>query len=252
LTGASPAFVAMTSHETPAPIVEPFDADLEDALLRRRARARRLHGLYALTPGMQDTERLAALVAAALDGGAAAVQYRAKEASAALRLVQARVIARIVAARGGVYIVNDDAALARAVDAHGVHLGEDDGGIEAARALLGPERLIGVSCYADLDRAREAVARGADYVAFGSFFPSSTKPSARRADPAVLAAARALGVPVVAIGGITAGNAGALIDAGADSLAVIADVFGHDDAADVQRAADEIVRVHARHTRGRT
>lgn len=240
----------MTSRETP-PFVAPFDADREDALLRRRARARRLHGLYALTPEMQDTGRLAALVAAALDGGAAAVQYRAKEAPASLRLVQARVVARIVAARGGVYIVNDDPALAREVDAHGVHLGEDDGGIEAARALLGPERLIGVSCYADVARAREAVARGADYVAFGSFFPSSTKPSARRADPGVLAAAQALGVPVVAIGGITADNAGTLVDAGADSLAVIADVFGHDDAAEVQRAADAIVRVHARHTRGR-
>ena len=251
MTGATPAF-AMTSHETPAPIAPPFEADDEDALLRRRARARRLHGLYALTPEMQDTGRLAALVAAALDGGAAAVQYRAKEASAALRLMQARVIARIVAARGGVYIVNDDAALAREVGAHGVHLGEGDGGIETARALLGPERLIGVSCYADVDRAREAVARGADYVAFGSFFPSSTKPSARRADPAVLAAAQALGVPVVAIGGITAGNAGDLIDAGADSLAVIADVFGHDDALEVRDAADALVRVHARHTKGRT
>jgi len=162
------------------------------------------------------------------------------------------VIARIVAARGGVYIVNDDAALAREVDAHGVHLGEADGSIAAARALLGPERLIGVSCYGDVDRAREAVAHGADYVAFGSFFPSSTKPGARRADPAVLATAQALGVPVVAIGGITAANAGTLIDAGADSLAVIAELFGHDDPAEVREAADAITRVYAHHTRGRT
>ena len=241
MTGATPAF-AMTSHETPAPIAPPFEADDEDALLRRRARARRLHGLYALTPEMQDTGRLAALVAAALDGGAAAVQYRAKEASAALRLLQARVIARIVAARGGVYIVNDDPALAREVDAHGVHLGEDDGGIEAARALLGPERLIGVSCYADLDRAREAVARGADYVAFGSFFASSTKPGARRADMRLLCDAQTLGVPVVAIGGITAANMRPLIDAGATALAVIADVFGRDDPAAITRAASAIAR----------
>jgi thiamine-phosphate pyrophosphorylase len=242
----------MTSHEAPVPSMALFDEDHEDALLRRRARARRMHGLYVLTPELPDTGRLGLLVAAALDGGAAAVQYRAKDASAALRLAQARLVARIVAARGGVYIVNDDAALAREVDAHGVHIGATDGSIAAARALLGPERLIGVSCYGDVDRAREAVAEGADYVAFGSFFPSSTKPAARRADPAVLSAAQALGVPVVAIGGITAGNAGTLIDAGADALAIIADVFGHEDPADVRAAADAITRLYARHTKGRT
>jgi len=169
-----------------------------------------------------------------------------------MRLAQAGAIARLSARQHALFIVNDDADVAADAAADGVHLGEDDADIATVRARLGPDRLIGVSCYDDIERARAAVAAGADYVAFGSFFPSSTKPSARRADPAVLAAAQALGVPVVAIGGITAGNAGALIDAGADSLAVIADVFGHDDAADVQRAADEIVRVHARHTRGRT
>jgi len=226
--------------------------DDDDAVVLRRARARRLRGLYALTPETTDTARLGAIVAAALDGGAAAVQYRAKNASAALRIEQARLLARILAARGGVYIVNDDAELARAVGADGVHLGADDGDIAAARAVLGPERLIGVSCYGDLARARAAVGQGADYVAFGSFFPSSTKPQARRAEPAVLGAARSLGVPVVAIGGITAGNAGTLVDAGADSLAVIADVFDHEDPEDVRIAADAIARLHARHTRGET
>jgi len=142
----------MTSHETPAPSTALFDDDDEDALLRRRARARRMHGLYALTPETSDTESLGVLVAAALDGGAAAVQYRAKDAPAALRLMQARLVARIVAARGGVYIVNDDAALAREVDAHGVHLGATDGSVAAARLELGPERLIGVSCYGDVER----------------------------------------------------------------------------------------------------
>jgi thiamine-phosphate pyrophosphorylase len=228
-------------------VIAPLD---DDAVLLRRARARRLHGLYALTPETTDTPRLGAIVAAALDGGAAAVQYRAKGASATLRDEQARLLARILAARGGVYIVNDHAALALAVGADGVHLGEDDGDIAAARALLGAERLIGVSCYGDLARAQDAVERGADYVAFGSFFASSTKPHARRADPAVLGRARSLGVPVVAIGGITAANAGALVDAGADALAVIADVFDRDQPEDVRVAADAIARVYARHTRG--
>ena len=212
----------------------------------RRARARRLHGLYALTPETTDTPALAARVAAALEGGAAAVQYRCKAGDAALRATQARALARVLAARGGLYIVNDDALLARDVGAAGVHLGADDGSIAAARGILGPERLIGVSCYADLDRARRAVDAGADYVAFGSFFPSRTKPDAVRADPQLLAAARELDVPVVALGGIPADNAGVLIDAGADALAVIADVFDRVTADEVREAADAIVRIFHR------
>ena len=107
---------------------------------------------------------------------------------------------------------------------------------------LGPDRLIGVSCSDDIERARAAVADGADYVAFGSFFPSSTKPGARRADVRLLRDAQTLGVPVVAIGGITAANMQPLIDAGAPAVAVIADVFAHDDPAAITRAASAIAR----------
>lgn len=226
-----------------------MSAALTDAAGLRRARARRLRGLYALTPDTRDTAALVAAVAAALDGGAAAVQYRSKELDAPLRATQARALARVLAARGGLYIVNDDAALAREVGADGVHIGADDGSIAAARDALGPERLIGVSCYDDLERARAAVAAGADYVAFGSMFASPTKPHARRADPALLTRAQAFGVPVIAIGGITAANADVLFAAGADAVAVIGDVFGHDDPQAVREAADALDRVHRRATR---
>ena len=218
------------------------EAVISDSATRRRARARRLRGLYAVTPDLADTALLVAKASAALEGGAAALQYRNKAADGALRREQAFALARVRAARGGLYIVNDDPELARDVDADGVHLGEDDASIVAARELIGPDRIIGVSCYDDLDRARRALDNGADYVAFGSFFASVTKPAARSANLDLLSRARSLGVPVVAIGGITAHNATDLVDAGADAVAVISDVFVRD-LADVSAAADAIARL---------
>jgi thiamine-phosphate pyrophosphorylase len=211
-----------------------------------RSRASRVSGLYAVTPDLRDTATLVRKVTAALTGGAAVVQYRNKAADAPLRMEQARALAGIPALRSGLFIVNDDVELAAAVNADGVHLGEADAAIETARERLGSGRLIGVSCYNDLDSARAAVAVGADYVAFGSFFASPTKPAARRADRALLTRARALGVPVVAIGGITSTNASTLIDAGADAVAVIADVFAHDDVMEVARSAAAIAVLFAR------
>jgi thiamine-phosphate pyrophosphorylase len=202
---------------------------------RRAARAARIAGLYAVTPDLADTPVLAAKVAAALDGGAAVVQYRNKLASAELRRAQA--LARVHALRGGLYIVNDDPMLAVDVDADGVHIGEDDADVADARRQVGPGRVIGVSCYDSLARARAAVEAGADYVAFGSFFASSVKPAARHAEMSLLQRARDLGVPVVAIGGITSAKAAVLIEAGAHATAVISDVFAHDDPAHVTRAA---------------
>lgn len=211
--------------------------DTDDRLPLRRARARRLVGLYAVTPDLADTAILVARVEAALAGGASAIQYRSKIADAALKRAQAEAVARVHAARGGLFIVNDDAALATAVGADGVHLGEDDGSVAAAREILGPERLIGTSCYDDFELAEAAVAAGADYIAFGSFYASSVKPGARRAGLALLERAATLGVPVVAIGGITAANAGELKRAGAHAVAVISAVF---DAPDVEAAARAI------------
>jgi thiamine-phosphate pyrophosphorylase len=216
----------------------------------RRARTARVAGLYGVTPDIDDTDALVSKVAAALDGGAGLVQYRNKSIGAAARRHQAHVLAQLHADRGALFIVNDDPGLAEEVDADGVHLGEDDAAIAAARARVGPDRLIGLSCYGDVDLARNAVAQGADYVAFGSFFASPVKPLARRADVRLLERARELRVPVVAIGGITVDNAPALIDAGASALAVISDVFAHDDAAAVTRAAAAIAALFDRRAAG--
>ena len=215
--------------------------DIDDRLPLRRVRARRLVGLYAVTPDVADTSFLVAGVEAALAGGASAIQYRSKSVDAALKRMQAEALARVHAARGGLFIVNDDAALALAVGADGVHLGVDDGSIAAAREILGPERLIGVSCYDRFELAETAMAAGADYVAFGSFYASRVKPGARRAGLALLQRAATLGVPVVAIGGVTAENAAELTRAGAHAVAVISAVFGAGDPAAIERAARAIV-----------
>jgi thiamine-phosphate pyrophosphorylase len=202
-------------------------------------RRARLRGLYAITPPMADTERLAALAGECLEGGAALLQYRAKGAPPGLALVQARRLATLCRAHGAALIVNDSLELALAVEADGVHLGRDDEDARQARILF-PAGIIGVSCYADPERARAAAAAGADYVAIGSIFDSSTKPAAPRAPLAAIARARALsGLPVAAIGGITQHNASEAIDAGADMLAVIAAVFA---APDVRAAARAIAR----------
>jgi thiamine-phosphate pyrophosphorylase len=192
-------------------------------------------GLYALTPDLLDTDELIARVTAAIAGGATAVQYRNKIASPPLRRAQALALRDLCGARGTIFIVNDDVNLAYAVDADGVHLGRDDAPLARARQRLGTTAIIGASCYDSLERAAAAVAAGADYVAFGSFFPSTVKPDAARVDASLLTAAKArLNVAAVAIGGITPATAPALIAAGADALAVITAVF---DAPDVAAAA---------------
>jgi thiamine-phosphate pyrophosphorylase len=197
------------------------------------AESRRLRGLYVVTPRERDTSRLLKLVGASLEGGAAAVQYRAKDAAASEALEQSLALRALCDRHGALFIVNDSAALAASVGADGVHLGRDDGEVAAARALL-PTALIGVSCYDDPRRAHAAARAGAGYVAIGSVFASSTKPGAVRAPLEALGAARGAGVPVVAIGGITPGNAASAIAAGADMVAVISAVF---DAPDVRLAA---------------
>lgn len=200
-----------------------------------------MRGLYAITPDIVDIALLVAKVEAAIAGGAQAIQYRNKSASASLRRKQAAMLSRVCDGGGALFVVNDDVALARDVGAAGVHLGEDDGEVSRARVAGGEAMLIGVSCYNDLARAKRLVAEGADYVTFGSFYPSPTKPDARRAEPALLHRAKTLHVPVVAIGGITVANARDLVDAGADALAVISAVFDYDNLADVTRAAAAIV-----------
>lgn len=194
-----------------------------------------LRGLYLITPDAPDTAQLLARVAAVL-GDATLLQYRNKSADAALRRTQAMALAALCRDAGVPLILNDDAALAAECGAAGVHLGEHDGDPTPARARLGPAAIIGVSCYDDLDRARAAAAAGADYIAFGAFFPSATKPNARRAAPALLRDSAGLGLPRVAIGGITPENGRELVEAGADLLAVIAGVFDAPDPVAAARA----------------
>ncbi|WP_454829018.1 thiamine phosphate synthase [Pseudoxanthomonas wuyuanensis] len=187
-------------------------------------------GLYLITPDQADTALLLARVRPLL-AHATWLQYRNKHAGEALRHVQATALQALCAQAGVPLIVNDDAHLAKAVGAAGVHLGEDDGDIAAARALLGPRAIVGASCYDELARAQRAVAAGANYVAFGAFFPTRSKTGTRRATPGLLAAAAELAVPRVAIGGITPDNTPALIAAGADLIAVIGGVFDAPDPA---------------------
>jgi thiamine-phosphate pyrophosphorylase len=200
-------------------------------------------GLYAITDGPRGD--ITAVARAALEGGAAMLQYRDKTHDATRRLHEARALTGLCGEFDTPLIINDDVELAQASGATGVHLGEDDPGIATARAAIGAGAIIGVSCYDSLQRARDATAAGADYLAFGAFFPSTTKPTARRATPGLLRDARRLGLPVVAIGGITPDNGGPLIDAGADWLAVVSGVFG---AADVRAAAQRYAELfHERH-----
>jgi thiamine-phosphate pyrophosphorylase len=201
-----------------------------------------IKGLYAITPDEADTVELLRKVRLALSGGARVLQYRNKAAGAVLRLEQARALRELTHEFSVPLIINDDAMLARQVDADGVHLGGQDGSVAAARAVLRGGKLIGVSCYNRMALAYEAVRQGADYVAFGSFFVSAIKPGAVTASPDLLRQARReISLPLVAIGGITVQNCTQLLEAGADALAVISAVFG---AADIQDAARQFANLN--------
>jgi len=200
-----------------------------------------IKGLYALTPDSLDTENLLLRVRQVLKGGVQVLQYRNKIADSALRLAQAHALRTLTRMFEATFIVNDDAQLAAAVGADGVHLGKADGEIKSARALLGSGKVIGVSCYNELQLAREAAAAGANYVAFGAFYASTVKPEAAVATTELLREARAeISLPIIAIGGITAENGAVLVEAGADGLAVISAVF---DAADIQLAAKNLSKL---------
>lgn len=197
-----------------------------------------VRGLYAVTPDIFDTAELTAKVEAALAGGASVVQYRNKVASADAKTGQARALQELCRGKGVPLIINDQLELALAVDAAGLHLGRDDGSLREARARLGPEKLLGASCYNRIESALSAVQAGADYVAFGSFFPSAVKPGAVHAPVALLREAKQkLDVPIVAIGGITLDNAAQLVKAGADAIAVISALFS---APDIRVAAQRL------------
>jgi len=187
-----------------------------------------VRGVYLITPDEPNTQRLL-LRTAPLLPSITWLQYRNKQADTALQLHQASALREACAAHGVPLIINDDAHLARQVGAQGVHLGEDDGEVAAARALLGEQAIIGVSCYDDIERARAAAAAGASYVAFGAFFPTTTKQTTRRATPALLQQTAELNLPRVAIGGIAPAQVPELVTAGADLIAVVNGVYAAPD-----------------------
>jgi thiamine-phosphate pyrophosphorylase len=201
---------------------------------------KKIRGLYAVTPDSDDTAALLAMTGAAIAGGARLVQYRNKTAGPGLRRAQAVALLELCRRHDVLFLVNDHVDLAAEISAPGVHIGRDDGQLEAARARLGPDVVIGVSCYREMARARAAAAGGADYIAFGGFYPSQVKPGAGGASLSLLTEVRALGLPVVAIGGITPDNAAPLIRAGADAVAVITALYS---AADVAAAARQFSRL---------
>lgn len=181
-----------------------------------------LRGLYLIT---DHGDRLVERVAAAISGGARILQFRSKSHSTEERLALGRALARLCRESGIPFIVNDDLELARMLDADGVHLGQEDGDPRAARELLGPGKLIGVSTHS-LEEALAAEAAGADYIGLGAMYPSGSKDIEHLAGPAAVAAVKAnVAIPVVAIGGIDRDNAVTVIDNGADCVAVISAVL---------------------------
>lgn len=190
----------------------------------------KIHGLYAITPDEQNTDVLLAKVEATLQGGISILQYRNKLAGHKLQTQQARALLPLCRQYRVPFIINDSIKLCLTLDADGVHLGADDGNLSVARARLGADKIMGASCYNRFDLAVSAQQAGADYVAFGACFASSTKPHAPVADLELFGQARGqLQVPSVAIGGITLENASSVISAGADSIAVINAIFSTDD-----------------------
>lgn len=193
--------------------------------------------IYAITPDEPDTELLLAKTEAILQAGIGMLQYRNKAASQQLRALQASALKSLCAAYQVPFVINDHIELCEALDADGVHLGGTDGDIAAARARLGPDKIIGASCYNQLELAHKAQAAGASYVAFGACFPSGTKPNAVKADLSLFAADS--DIPKVAIGGITPGNVYLLQTA--DAVAVINALYNAENIAETTKEFNRLL-----------
>ncbi|WP_317202633.1 thiamine phosphate synthase [Janthinobacterium sp.] len=185
-----------------------------------------MRGLYLVTPNWDDTERLLEVSELALDAGVALLQYRHKTADAALRLEQAGALLQLCRKYGCPLVINDFTELCLEIGADGVHVGGTDASVARTRAAVGPERIVGASCYGDLALARAAQADGASYVAFGGFYPSLVKQYPVTTAPDIVLAAKAqIALPCVVIGGMTAPNAAPLVARGADLVAAISSVY---------------------------
>ncbi len=201
-------------------------------------------GLYAITPNINDTPILLEKTEQALSGGVKILQYRNKQASLILAYRQAQALRKLTRNYEAALIINDSVQLAQESNADGVHLGHEDGDFALARQKL-PGKLIGVSCYNSIERAAKAVAAGANYIAFGSFYPSATKPKAAQATRELIVEARArFAVPIVAIGGITVDNAAPLIESGVNAIAVVSALF---DTANIAETAKQFAALFDNH-----
>jgi thiamine-phosphate pyrophosphorylase len=185
-----------------------------------------MQGLYIVTPDWDDTTRLRDVTEMALRGGAALVQYRHKTAEPALRRKQAEALLALCRRYDRPFIINDHVELCLELDADGVHVGGTDASIAQVRAALGPDKLVGASCYGDLQLARDAQRSGASYIAFGGFYPSRVKKYPVTTPPDIVTRAKAeIPLPSVVIGGMTQENARPLVVAGADMVAVISSIY---------------------------
>ena len=208
----------------------------------------RISGLYAITPDLADTQKLIQQVRLALEGGTRWLQYRNKSADQSLKLQQATALICLCREFAVPLIINDSLDVALEINADGVHLGAQDCLISDAKSKLGADKIIGASCYDNLQRALSAEAEGADYVTFGSFFASTVKPNAVRASFKLLRQAKErLSVPVVAVGGINLDNAGLLLAAGVDAVAVISALFN---AKDIRETAKSFAALFADYHHG--
>jgi thiamine-phosphate pyrophosphorylase len=185
-----------------------------------------LRGLYLVTPDWDDTDKLLAVTEQALQAGVALLQYRHKHADAALREQQASALLLLCRKHDCKLIINDFVELCQALGADGVHVGGLDASVAQMRALLGPGKIVGASCYGDLPRAVQAQQDGASYVAFGGFYPSRVKQYPVTTAPSIVLDAKAcLSLPCVVIGGMSAANAAPLVALGADMVAAISSVY---------------------------
>lgn len=201
-----------------------------------------MQGLYLVTPNWDDTEKLLAITEQALQAGVALLQYRHKDASPALRREQGGALRELCHKYSVPFLVNDHVALCRELGADGVHLGGTDAPLAEVRASLGPNKLIGASCYGELQRAQAAQAAGASYVAFGGFYPSKVKQYAVTTQPSIVRHAReVIGVPLCVIGGMTPENARPLVAEGAHMVAAISSVYLADDVAAAVREFRSII-----------
>ncbi|GGX45396.1 thiamine-phosphate synthase [Undibacterium squillarum] len=195
-----------------------------------------LRGLYIVTPDWDDTARLLAVTEQALLGGAAIVQYRHKTAQPVQRMEQAAALLSLCRQYQKPLIINDHLDLCQALDADGLHVGGTDIDVAAARAALGEHKIVGASCYGDVQRAKDAAAAGASYIAFGGFYPSRIKKYDFRTEYDIVSEAAGIGLPRVVIGGMTLENCKPLVQRGSEMVAVISSVYFEEDPQAAARA----------------